>query len=84
MRYDSFKYVLKVEQKQEILNEFNPQRLEKLLEILIKENEILEIERSINIKVRKQIDKMQKEYYLREQLKVIQSELGNKEESQVK
>jgi len=71
---------LKVEQKQEILNEFNPaKRLEKLLEILIKENEILEIERSINIKVRKQIDKMQKEYYLREQLKVIQSELGNKE-----
>lgn len=71
---------LKVEQKQEILNEFNPVvRLEKLLEILARENEILEIERSINQKVRKQIDKMQKEYYLREQLKAIQSELGDKE-----
>ncbi|NSW89499.1 MAG: endopeptidase La [Firmicutes bacterium] len=71
---------LKVEQKQEILNEFNPiSRLEKLLEILIKENEILEVERSINLRVRKQIDKMQKEYYLREQLKAIQSELGDRE-----
>jgi len=71
---------LKVEQKQEILNEFNPKiRLEKILEILLKEMEILEIEKNINSKVRKQIDKMQKEYYLREQLKAIQSELGDKE-----
>ncbi|MDP4180753.1 MAG: endopeptidase La [Bacillota bacterium] len=71
---------LKVEQKQEILNEFNPKiRLEKILEILLKEMEILEIEKNINTKVRKQIDKMQKEYYLREQLKAIQSELGDKE-----
>ncbi|NLC69579.1 MAG: endopeptidase La [Clostridiaceae bacterium] len=70
---------LKIEQKQEILNEFNPiYRMEKLLDILIKENEILEVERSINLKVRKQIDKMQKEYYLREQLKAIQSELGDR------
>jgi len=71
---------LKVEQKQEILNEFDPKiRLEKILEILLKEMEILEIEKNINSKVRKQIDKMQKEYYLREQLKAIQSELGDKE-----
>ncbi|HEY9060121.1 MAG TPA: endopeptidase La [Pseudobacteroides sp.] len=71
---------LKVEQKQEILNEFDPKiRLEKILEILLKEMEILEIEKNINTKVRKQIDKMQKEYYLREQLKAIQSELGDKE-----
>ncbi len=71
---------LKVEQKQEILDEFYPKaRLEKLLEIIIKEMEILEIEKNISARVRKQIDKMQKEYYLREQLKAIQTELGDKE-----
>lgn len=71
---------LKVEQKQEILNEFKPsKRLEKLLGIMLKEIEIMEIEKNINAKVRKQIDKMQKEYYLREQLKAIQSELGDKD-----
>lgn len=72
--------ILKVEQKQEILNEFQPRlRLEKLLETLIREIDIMQIERDINIKVRKQIDKTQKEYYLREQLKAIQNELGDKE-----
>ncbi|TYQ16102.1 UNVERIFIED_CONTAM: ATP-dependent Lon protease [Acetivibrio alkalicellulosi] len=72
--------VLKVEQKQEILDEFQPKlRLKKLFEILVKEIDIMQIEKDINIKVRKQIDKMQKEYYLREQLKAIQNELGDKE-----
>ncbi|OPZ88789.1 MAG: Lon protease 1 [Firmicutes bacterium ADurb.Bin419] len=71
---------LKVEQKQEILNEFQPKvRLERLLEIIVKEIDIMQIEKDINIKVRKQMDKMQKEYYLREQLKAIQNELGDKE-----
>jgi len=71
---------LKVEQKQEILDEFNPvKRAEKLLRILIRETEILEVEKNINARVRNQIDKMQKEYYLREQLKAIQSELGDKD-----
>lgn len=71
---------LKVEQKQEILNEFQPKvRLEKLLEIIVKEIDIMQIEKDISIKVRKQMDKMQKEYYLREQLKAIQNELGDKE-----
>ncbi|MCX7922678.1 MAG: endopeptidase La [Clostridia bacterium] len=71
---------LKVEQKQEILNEFYAKvRLEKMLEILVKEIDILEIEKNINAKVRKQIDKVQKEYYLREQLKAIQNELGDKD-----
>lgn len=71
---------LKVEQKQEILNEFHPvKRLEKLLEILMKEIDILEVEKNISARVRKQIDKMQKEYYLREQLKAIQTELGDKD-----
>ena len=71
---------LKVEQKQEIMDEFHPAaRMEKLLEILMKEIEILEVEKNINARVRKQIDKMQKEYYLREQIKAIQNELGDKE-----
>ncbi len=71
---------LKVEQKQDILDEFNPKtRLEKLYEILLKEIEIMEVEKNINVRVRKQIDKMQKEYYLREQLKAIQTELGDKD-----
>ncbi|WP_265443953.1 endopeptidase La [Acetivibrio straminisolvens] len=72
--------MLKVEQKQEILNEFQTAiRLRKLLETLIREIDIMQIEREINIKVRKQIDKTQKEYYLREQLKAIQNELGDKD-----
>lgn len=71
---------IKVEQKQDILNEFHPiDRLEKLLEIILKEIDILEVEKNINARVRKQIDKMQKEYYLREQLKAIQNELGDKD-----
>lgn len=72
--------MVNVNLKQEILSEFNPKnRLEKLLVILLREVDILEVEKNINIKVRKQIDKMQREYYLREQLKAIQSELGDKD-----
>jgi ATP-dependent Lon protease len=69
--------VLKLEQKQRILGETSTKkRLEKILDILVKEIEILEVEQNINTKVRQQIDKSQREYYLREQLKVIQNELG--------
>lgn len=71
---------LKVEQKQEILSEFHPlRRMENLLKIIYQEIEILEIEKDINTKVRKQIDKVQKEYYLREQIKTIQNELGDRD-----
>lgn len=71
---------LKVEQRQEILSEFHPlRRIEKLLKIIYQETEILEIEKDINSKVRKQIDKVQKEYYLREQMKAIQNELGDRD-----
>lgn len=73
--------VLKLDQKQRILNEISPKkRLEKLLELLIREIEILEVERNINNKVRQRIDKSQKEYYLREQLKVIRNELGEEDQ----
>ena len=69
---------ISIEIKQEILEELSPKRrLEKLLDILAKENDILKIEKSITDKVRKQIDKNQREYYLREQLKAIQKELGD-------
>lgn len=71
---------IKNEEKQLILEEFNPSlRLARLLKVLVRELKILEIENEISSKVRKQIDKSQKEYYLREQLKVIQTELGDKD-----
>jgi ATP-dependent Lon protease len=71
---------IKIEDKQEILARFDiKERLELVYQIITKELEILEIERKINSRVRKQIDKSQKEYYLREQLKAIQKELGEKE-----
>jgi len=71
---------IKVDQKQEILSEFHPEkRMEKLLEMLLSEIEILEVEKDISVRVRKQIDKMQREYYLREQIKAIQTELGDKD-----
>jgi ATP-dependent Lon protease len=72
---------MKIQQKQEILEAIDPgKRLEKLNEILSREMEILEIERKINLRVRKQMEKTQKEYYLREQMKAIQKELGEKDE----
>lgn len=72
---------LKVQQKQEILEATKPKdRLDKLSDILSHEMEILEIERKINLRVRKQMERTQKEYYLREQMKAIQKELGEKDE----
>lgn len=69
--------LVKIEDKQCILEAFDPiERLESLYEILIRETEILEIENKISMRVKKQIDKVQREYYLREQLKAIQKELG--------
>lgn len=71
---------IKIELKQEILSQFDVKvRLEMLYAVLLKELEILELERKINNRVRKQIDKTQKEYYLREQMKAIQKELGDKD-----
>lgn len=72
--------LVKVEDKQEILEAFNPiERLEKLYNIINREIQILEIEKKISSRVRKQIDKVQREYYLREQLKAIKQELGENE-----
>ena len=72
---------LKAEQKQEILEEFDIlKRLELLYSILLEEIDILKIEKKITLRVKKQMNKVQKEYYLREQLKAIQKELGEDED----
>ncbi|MEW5920637.1 MAG: endopeptidase La [Bacillota bacterium] len=72
---------LKIEQKQEILAAFSPQtRLDVLAELLNREMEILELEKKIGLRVRKQMEKTQKEYYLREQVKAIHKELGEVDE----
>lgn len=72
---------LKVEEKQAILNAFDPEkRLELLGGYLMKEIEILQIENDIHAKVKKQMNKTQREYYLREQIRAIQEELGQDED----
>jgi len=72
---------LKLTDKQAVLEAVDiKERLNLLCEILAKEKEILELERKINLRVRKQMEKTQKEYYLREQMKAIQKELGEKDE----
>ncbi len=69
---------LKPDQKQSILEEFDiKKRLELIYTILLEEIEILKIEKKITLRVKKQMNKVQKEYYLREQLKAIQKELGD-------
>ncbi|HYH01481.1 MAG TPA: endopeptidase La [Bacillota bacterium] len=71
----------KVEEKQEILEAVSLRnRLEILCGFLVKEIEIMEMERKIHVRVRKQMEKTQKEYYLREQIKAIQKELGETDE----
>ena len=69
---------LRTEQKQELLEcRITVERLKKLDKILHDELELLRLERKINASVRQSIDKNQKEYYLREQLKAIHKELGD-------
>lgn len=68
---------LKFEDKQEILEELNIQkRMFLVMSILEREIGILSIEQEINEKVQGQVDKNQREYYLREQIKVLSNELG--------
>jgi ATP-dependent Lon protease len=69
--------LLEVDESQDMLQETHPvTRLEKTYEYLVKELELLEIEKDIDDKVKNQMDKQQKEYFLREQIRVIQEELG--------
>lgn len=72
---------LKPEQKQQVLETFDlKERLELVYKTLLEEIEILKIEKKITLKVKKQMNKVQKEYYLREQLRAIQKELGDEED----
>jgi len=72
---------LKLEQKQEVLEMFDvKQRLEHLLSQLETEIDILQVEKRIRGRVKRQMEKSQREYYLNEQVKAIQKELGEGED----
>ncbi|MFZ3323576.1 MAG: endopeptidase La [Usitatibacter sp.] len=72
---------LKLEQKQQILEMFNVgRRLEQLLQLLETEIDIMQVEKRIRGRVKRQMEKSQREYYLNEQVKAIQKELGDSEE----
>jgi ATP-dependent Lon protease len=72
---------IKLEDKQSLLECFNPaERLERILGYMRSELEILEVEKRIRSRVKKQMEKTQKEYYLNEQMRAIQKELGEKDE----
>ena len=72
---------LKLEQKQEVLETLDVgERLEKLLSQLESELDILQVEKRIRGRVKRQMEKSQREYYLNEQVKAIQKELGEGEE----
>src|SRR4030042_4624824 len=72
---------LKLEDKQRLLEILRPEkRLEELYRLLRTEIEILQMEHKIRERVKKQMEKSQKEYYLNEQMRAIQKELGEKDD----
>ena len=72
---------MKIPEKQEILNAVDVQkRLQLLLEKMQGEIEVINVEKKIRSRVKQQMEKSQKEYYLNEQMNAIQKELGNKED----
>ena len=73
-----------MEDRQAILEELDVKtRLEKLCAILARETELAGVEKQVQARIKKQIEKNQKDYYLREQIKAIQTELGDKEATDV-
>ena len=73
-----------VEEKQELLELFDPlERLNRVADILDVEIEKLNVDRNINTRVKRQMERAQKEYYLNEKLKAIQKELGRGEASEI-
>lgn len=71
---------LKLKEKQEILETTNvKERMNHVIEIIHNEKEVLNLEKKIGQRVKKSMERTQKEYYLREQMKAIQKELGDKE-----
>ncbi len=72
---------VKLEDKQKILEIFNiTDRLETIYEMMLAEIEILEVEEKIKRRVKKQMEKTQKDYYLNEQMRAIQKEMGEKDD----
>ena len=72
---------IKIDDKQALLEVTDPsERLERVLGFMRSEIEILEVEKRIRTRVKKQMEKTQKEYYLNEQMRAIQKELGEKDE----
>jgi len=72
---------LKLEEKQEVLEMFDPKdRVEHLMELMESEIDLLKVEKRIRGRVKKQMEKSQREYYLNEQMKAIQKELGDLED----
>lgn len=73
---------LKLEEKQKILEMFSViERLEHLLHLMESEIDILQVEKRIRGRVKRQMEKSQREYYLNEQVKAIQKELGEQDEN---
>ena len=73
---------LKNEEKQGILELFDPSaRLEHIFGVMDSEIDLLQVEKRIRTRVKKQMEKSQREYYLNEQMKAIQKELGDLDES---
>ncbi len=72
---------IKLNDRQEVLETIDPKkRLERLFELMNSEIEILQVEKKIRSRVKKQMEKTQKEYYLNEQMQAIQKELGERDE----
>src|SRR6185295_16954905 len=73
--------VLSIEEKQELIEIFNPvEQCKRLADILDVEIEKLHVDRSVQNRVKRQMERAQKEYYLNEKIKAIQRELGKKDE----
>ncbi len=73
---------LKLEEKQEVLEMSKvPQRIEHLMGLMESENDIMQMEKKIRGRVKRQMEKNQREYYLNEQMKAIQKELGEMEDA---
>ena len=74
----------RLEDRQAILEKLKTkERLEELCGILLRETELADVEKQVQARIKKQIEKNQKDYYLREQIKAIQTELGDKEATDV-
>src|SRR5215469_6146184 len=74
---------LKVDKAQEVLEAIDPiERLRRVNQLMAKETEVLEIQNDINTQARGEMDKSQREFYLRQQMKAIQQELGEGNELQ--